>query len=877
MDKLLAKLANSPKLLGSIHECEVQATEVLKHYITNFPEFTDHSIDHSKSVLRYVEFVLGENLNQLNVDEAYILIMAGFLHDIGMSPTNRMKEQILAGEKFKKYGKSFEEYLREFHHEISYEYISTHWENLKIVNPIYAEAIALVGMGHRVVNLFDFANYNPEFPVKSGNEYVCLPYLAGVLRLADELDITNDRTPDLLYGGYFPTNKISQKEWDKHKANYFVNFGQNTIKITSACYNKDLYFALLKQYGKIEDVIKYLQKLILAIPFRDRSLKVDFYRLEKDVKVHGFIPKEIGFTFDIQNTIDTFVGRNIYNSSFVAIRECLQNAIDSCRFKANKETINYQPLIKVVLQDGTLTISDNGLGMDDFIVEHYFAKLAKSYYREERVSNKYEAIGQFGIGVFSYFMLCNYFDVESKQEDKQTIKFRVTKDAGSYFHFYDSANRNSSGTDITFHLTDNLDYEFLIEKVREYIRYVEIPIHLMYKDDLSVVEKKEMNISIPKMLSHVDRYHSGELAALHAVEFAYSDSEVDGKVAILFQKDGDGVFLPFDNYEVLKTYQSSKVEVSQKGIFVKNFDNRAMDNCIGVLNLLKKNDIKLGRSGFNDHDFLFRILERFYVPILNMVFDNWKLLDAKRKWELSRELMGHVFTDSPVRPYIREFYDRLYYRVYRNEQYEYLTISEVLALGEFALVKSNSGFDRPRQNIIVELDPIARNLKLPLVFDRWAPPMKLLYNLCQFERFDITVRSTSRHLFFCVNSNQNVEEYKIIDSNRMECFAFDAPYVCGFTNISIERPFNTEHRILKYYFHNLNLIKSNPKINRLYDKLFYEIGQFIFSTHAYPGEKDPKQEIQYLQNLLQKINDSSGTDFSLKKSDFPIWIQSNFD
>lgn len=185
----------------------------------------------------------------------YILIMAGFLHDIGMCPTNKMKKDIKESTSFKDSGESFENYLRDIHHELSYQYITTHWKKLNIVNETYAETIGLVGMGHRVVNLLNFEKYNPEFRVRSGYDYVCLPYLAGILRLADELDITNDRTPELLYNEYFPTNKISKKEWEKHKANCFVNFNRETIKITSKCFEKNLYYSLIKQYNKIEGVI----------------------------------------------------------------------------------------------------------------------------------------------------------------------------------------------------------------------------------------------------------------------------------------------------------------------------------------------------------------------------------------------------------------------------------------------------------------------------------------------------------------------------------------------------------------------------------------------------------------------------------------------
>ena len=258
MDSLIEKLKNNPVLYSSILGSEEPIALILDRYITNFPEFTDHSIIHSKTVLEYATYLLSDEKDLLNDDEVYILIMSCYLHDIGMCPTNEMKKEITNDSQFIKSGESFEEYLRKIHHEISYKYILAEWKSLKIINETYAEAIALVSMGHRVVDLFDQDKYNPNFSVKSGSDFVCLPYLAGILRLADELDITNDRTPDILYKGYFPSNKISKDEWEKHKANYRVNFFNDTIKITSKCYDKNLYYALLKQQNKILIVFKNL-------------------------------------------------------------------------------------------------------------------------------------------------------------------------------------------------------------------------------------------------------------------------------------------------------------------------------------------------------------------------------------------------------------------------------------------------------------------------------------------------------------------------------------------------------------------------------------------------------------------------------------------
>ena len=60
MKKLLKLLKGDSKFLASIENCEKEVTPILQRYITNFPDFTDHSINHSKKVLEYVEYLLAD-------------------------------------------------------------------------------------------------------------------------------------------------------------------------------------------------------------------------------------------------------------------------------------------------------------------------------------------------------------------------------------------------------------------------------------------------------------------------------------------------------------------------------------------------------------------------------------------------------------------------------------------------------------------------------------------------------------------------------------------------------------------------------------------------------------------------------------------------
>ncbi|MDA3953772.1 MAG: ATP-binding protein [Bacteroidales bacterium] len=881
MKKLLDRIKDYTELITSIANCEKQITPILQGFITNFPDYTDHSINHSKSVLDYAELVLSEELNKLNEDEVYILIMAGFLHDIGMCPTSKMKTRILGSDKFIESNKSFENYLREIHHELSFEYITTHWEKLGIINETYAHAIGMVGMGHRVVNLLSFEEYKPEFIVKSGTEYVCLPYLAAIIRIADELDITNDRTPELLYSEYLPKNVISKKEWDKHKANYFVNFRHQTIKITAKCSDKDIYYALLKHYNKIEDVIRYVQKVVTTLPSNERNLKIDYVKLEKDIQTVGFIPKNIGFTFDLQNTINTFIGTNIYENKFVAIRECLQNAIDSCRFKLHLNKSDYKPELCVRLKDNTLIISDNGIGMDDFIVENYFAKLSKSYYTESKISREFEAISQFGVGVFSYFLLCDYFDVETTQDSKETLRFRVTKNAENYFYFFDSSDRNTTGTTITIHLSEELEFDELIKQIRHHIRFLDFPIKVIFEENQEIINSEIFEIDKFNLLEkHVGREYKEVLNDLITVDAEFSDEYCEGALGMLMRQENN-TFIPINQYDTLKTYSTSEIEVSQKGIYLGRFPSRIVKSILGKINLKHKNEIDLGRYKIKDGDVLDRIYMNFYKIIVKKVFDNWKNKEAETRYKLCRDFIGYYFDYHLLygEEILSLMYNNMFVKVYDGTDIKHIPIEETFKFEDIIILRKETPFDTLRTFKDIDYSAVYKQVNCPIVIENWSPTASFILNFYKARKNLIRIVCTENQWFFKISLQKTAttNDFDEILSDRYrgsETYEFDNPqHICASTNISIETPFNLKNKIVNFYLNNRSQNKNNKGVSLLYKEFFIELSKFWYDFHNYPDtQQKAVDEINYFNQLLNKINKDQGTGFKLTQQDFPNWM-----
>ena len=57
---------------------------VLSNYKLIFPDFTDHTELHSLNVIEFCNNLIGSQINRLNADEIYCLLLGCYFHDTGM-------------------------------------------------------------------------------------------------------------------------------------------------------------------------------------------------------------------------------------------------------------------------------------------------------------------------------------------------------------------------------------------------------------------------------------------------------------------------------------------------------------------------------------------------------------------------------------------------------------------------------------------------------------------------------------------------------------------------------------------------------------------------------------------------------------------------
>ena len=176
----------------------------LSQFTRLFPQFTDHSVFHSLKVIEFCNELIGpEQLDRMNASELYVLLMSAYLHDAGMSISEKdyeeFKDALGADEYFASVPDAeITRFVRDYHHEFSGLFIQKYADLLEIPSAEALFAVKQVSRGHRRTDLYDEEEYPAAYRMPNGDT-VCLPYLAALIRLADEIDVVADRNPKLLY------------------------------------------------------------------------------------------------------------------------------------------------------------------------------------------------------------------------------------------------------------------------------------------------------------------------------------------------------------------------------------------------------------------------------------------------------------------------------------------------------------------------------------------------------------------------------------------------------------------------------------------------------------------------------------------------------
>jgi molecular chaperone HtpG len=189
------------------------------------------------------------------------------------------------------------------------------------------------------------------------------------------------------------------------------------------------------------------------------------------------------------------ITHSLYSHTEVFLRELISNAsdaIDKVRYEGlNNDSVfedNKDWKIKLAVDKdaGTVTISDNGIGMDkDAIIEHLgtIAKSGTKAFLESAKDAKSkslpELIGQFGVGFYSAFMVADKVTVLSRMAGDPSSGVKWQSD-GKGEYTVRPEEKETRGTDVILHLKEEskeyLDDYKLRSVVKDYSDFIEYPV-----------------------------------------------------------------------------------------------------------------------------------------------------------------------------------------------------------------------------------------------------------------------------------------------------------------------------------------------------------------------------------------------------------------
>ena len=199
----------------------------------------------------------------------------------------------------------------------------------------------------------------------------------------------------------------------------------------------------------------------------------------------------------------------LYSDHDIFLRELVSNAVDATQklrtlaatgeFKG--ETNDLKVRVSLDEKAGTLTVSDDGIGMTAEEIDKYINQIAFSGVTDflDKYKDKAEAIiGHFGLGFYSAFMVSKKVEIITKSYRDGAQAVRWSCDGSPEFSIEDT-EKATHGTDVVLHIDDDCK-EFLQKQkieslLNKYCKFMAVPVvfgkQTEWKDGKSVETDKD--------------------------------------------------------------------------------------------------------------------------------------------------------------------------------------------------------------------------------------------------------------------------------------------------------------------------------------------------------------------------------------------------
>ncbi len=500
-----AKAENLPEFGGlNLLHIKREVAELISRIGSSgiFDEYTKHDISHINAMLNLLEsqIIPPRTFAAMSTADWLLLVLSVYFHDLGMLVTKheyanrfvsgfphyrdtvlfskddagkdyRVRVSSLTGDDEERF--LYQEFVRAHHAQRIRSWIEgSAPQELGITDSVAAALETLLNClptdfrrdlgimceSHHLDDLDDLRKYNTSRPYGMTPSLTAnLQYVAVLLRTADLLHITSDRTPSIAFRVLNPSDPLSQREWAKQRAVTSIrvrpernqddtidhSIQSNTFEVYATFTDEEGFFGLTSYLDYAEKQLDQSFKWVAqaqkteTFPHSFPWRHID----QRHIETKNFLREQFEFTIDQVRILDLLTGHTLYNDPDVVVRELAQNSIDAVRlqfFDPTRSLSQKEGLVRIDWNSNEqiLTITDNGTGMSQEIIQNNLLKIGASRYQEPRFREEhpdFSPISRFGIGILSAFMIADAVEITTVyQTDEQARRLLLRSVHGKY-------------------------------------------------------------------------------------------------------------------------------------------------------------------------------------------------------------------------------------------------------------------------------------------------------------------------------------------------------------------------------------------------------------------------------------------------------------
>lgn len=550
MYNLLIKRENNvaKSLSGILGLIEPEVAKTLEYIKTQFPNFTEHGMQHSLRIINYIYSIMSEDLKQNISDvEIFCFIMAAFFHDMGMTLVDVEDK----------------DNQRTNHHLYAYRPIKHFFEKymqMLVERRRLEKCIIFVSEAHgrSIEELYNDNDFRKIETIEG--QVLRYGLLAILLRIGDLMDLEEQRVCEfnMHMNLEYYNNPVSLVHNRRHLDDITYNYSPSKITVSVLTDDREKYKVWSQWLEYLDEEIMYANTHYLIGENSDffRNYKLpEVIKCVKPSENAKFAVEEIRFQVDDTGALWDIITKSVYTNEFDYIRELIQNAIDATLLKIyldDKENIEYQSprswhcndkvMIAYSQKEGTLWVEDHGTGMNENELSNYLFKTANSGYKYMKKREfMFPAIAKFGIGFVACLTKADKIQILTRTQSDNGINAEIESKSTIAF-IEKNIQRAWQGTTVILHVKEKYSFNELKDYVFTYFGCPSVEIDLvdvdtlnMYADGSTLLDESECILQIVEHPEQKRNYGINKIlpdykCLMKMMEILSDEAEIDGTI-----------------------------------------------------------------------------------------------------------------------------------------------------------------------------------------------------------------------------------------------------------------------------------------------------------------------------------------------------------